>query len=1085
MVVPAQTGLVVVAVPHARAQAQECDRIVRDHLASGAPVARIAPTPDAAAATLRRLADAGTPALGAACTTLQRWALDRWRLYGDGRTPVDAAERHAGAMAALDGAPAKLTAAGLPGMVGCVERVVRAAAGSAAFAGAAPNDDRLSPAERALLAVCRAYSRLLKERGLIEPGDALALLPQAMGPYGWVHLVVDGPRGLTDAEAALLAEAAGRRGVTVVAPLGDDPAFEAARILVARVEEACAVRGIPVAHTPCAQEPEARRAPWASAEVADLAERLFKAGGTPAIEPRGDVSFYLPAGRYAEPKLVAQAVCGLIDDGIPARSIAVACKDPLALADAVGARLAQAPGRAVACRAQGSVPVAATDLGKLLGALVALVETERACGDEPAPHLRGTASDVARNPLSGIATGRALDLDCAWRGDRSTGAGRILRDLAEAAEDTFAAMCAGEPDPGPATPPGASSTLGGWAAAMRGGLADNPWGSADARRNNPEEVPAPPASSLPDTMAGSPAGRAGEAPTAPLARAIAALRAGDLAAAADILTESQTGSGVAARRERAAGAAVARLARARASFSPGAPLTAAGFARLVAGSSVPVSWVSVAASDVAAQTIASVLDADPNAVAFSTLADLEGRSFEAVVVCDMTADDAPVGGRADAASVFLERLGVFQGPQALQQMRRRLRGAVEAARSRIVFERCLQDTEARSLRPSALFEEVVDCYRADPTATDDLDRATGMPKGVALPCVTLGEEHFAELASPTAWTPATVSSAAPNVVLPPDIARRQFFSDDRIWSPGALELYLSCPLRWFYERQLPCGRIDASFGSRELGTFSRRVLRVFHEEMAARGTARVEGARDRAVWEPVLDASFERALEEQRIGADPLVAVTRLERERLETVRRDLRACVERDALLPERFAPSRHEWSFGDREPLLYGSIRLRGTIDRIDEDGAGHALVIGYRGAFGDDHGVPRPKRGQDPAEVDPLPPHSQALIGAAALQRALPGTVAVGALYVSYNRARVRGFLDGSAADCLSGPCLDERNTVPPSPGTGGSGFQELLAYLEREVAAAMDRLRDGDVGPNPRFGASSCAYCTVTGCPKRRS
>ena len=32
--------------------------------------------------------------------------------------------------------------------------------------------------------------------------------------------------------------------------------------------------------------------------------------------------------------------------------------------------------------------------------------------------------------------------------------------------------------------------------------------------------------------------------------------------------------------------------------------------------------------------------------------------------------------------------------------------------------------------------------------------------------------------------------------------------------------------------------------------------------------------------------------------------------------------------------------------------------------------------------------------------------------------------------------------------------------------------------------MDRLRDGDVAPNPRFGAESCAYCTVNGCPKRK-
>ncbi len=180
---------------------------------------------------------------------------------------------------------------------------------------------------------------------------------------------------------------------------------------------------------------------------------------------------------------------------------------------------------------------------------------------------------------------------------------------------------------------------------------------------------------------------------------------------------------------------------------------------------------------------------------------------------------------------------------------------------------------------------------------------------------------------------------------------------------------------------------------------------------------------------------------------------------------------------------PTDHEWSFGDREPLVFGGIRLHGTVDRIDEDDAGHALIIGYRGAVGDDYNAPRAKRGQDPEEVDRLPQHCQALIYAAALQRLRPGTLAVGALYVSYNRARVKGFLDGSAS-CLSGFELVEDGMVGRTED-GKNGFQDLLSYLEQEVGEAMDRLRDGDTSPRPRFGARSCAYCSVTGCPKRRA
>lgn len=1008
-------GLRVVSVPHMRACARICDDTVQACLDAGVPVVRIEASPALAASTLRRLADAGTPALGAACTTLERWAMGRWSLFGDGRTPVTAAERRAAATVALDEAPSDTLATALPGMVGCMESALRTASGSPFFERADGQSPQLSPAQRELLAACRSYRRILTGAGLVEPGEAMAALPTAMGAGGWAHLVLVAPRQLTDAETTLVAAAAGQRGVTFAAPLGDNPACEANRALAERLEQACRDRGIPVTHETSEDDP---REPWASGEVADLAERLFRAGSAPALAAQGDVGFCLPAGRYAEPELVARTLTGIVDSGVAPRAIAVACKDPLALADAVAPRLAEGPARATACRAQGSVPVAATELGRLLAALLALVQAERDGGRAPAPEsLKATASDAARNPLARLTAQEAVDLDRAWRGNRSTCAPDMLRDLAAA------------------------------------GGQEAPGGQGDG------------------------------AATSPLAAALAALREGDLAAAAQGLVEPLAGDGVLARRERAAAAAVARLARARRALRPAEQPSPESLARLVSGVAVPVSWVSVAAGDVAAQTAAAVLDANPNAVSFCTLADLEGRSYEAVLVCDLTAEDAPVGERDDACAVFLDALGVSRGTRPLQSLRRQLRGAVEAARSRICFERCLQDCEAQAIRPSALFEEIVDCYRADPTAVDDLDRSTGLPKNGRLPSSTLGEEKFSRLASPATWTPATVPVSAPGVALRPETARGQFFSDDRVWTPSALEAYLDCPLRWFYERQLPNEGIDASMGPHELGRLSRRTLRVFHERMARQGTPRVEGARDRASWQPVLDASFEQALDELACGADPLVAVTNLERERLEGVRRDLRACVERDALLPPGFVPCRHDLVVGDGEPLLFGSVRLRGTLDRVDEDGAGRALVIGYRGAIGDGYDVPRAKRGQDPSAVDPLPRHCQALIGAAALQRARPGTVVAGALYVSYNRARAKGFLDATVIP-TDGPYLGPSNAVEPT-AAGESGFQALLAYVEREVACAMDRLRDGDVAPRPRFGKDSCAYCSVTGCPKRRS
>ena len=1008
--------LTLLPVPHTPALAHAADLAVRQVQARSQHVARICPTPAAATRTLQRLADTGQSVLGVETTTLSGWARNRWTVYGDGRACASSAQRRAAVLEALATTPVSVLRTDAPGMAVCVERALRGGAGTSAFENGPAVMDALTPAERDLYQACRTYEELLKSHGLIEPASVLGHLARALPPTGWTHLVVENPAYLTDAELQLLAHAALNEGVTIVACLGQSPAFEATRLVVDRLVELCREQGVPVVRDELpGGAPVA--GPWRSPEIADLAARLFTASATPVV-PRGDVRFCLPSGRYAEPELITQTLRALVSEGFAAREIAVACADPLRLAEAVAGRLAETPGRGIACRAEGTTPLAATNIARLLDALMGLQEAAQERGDAPSPDMRPLASDAARNPLAGIAVSDALELDCAWRGNRSLTAQGFL---------------------------------------------DGMVGVTAPYEEGPEELGA-----------------------SPLSHALAALAHGDVAEAASILAETAGTTDLLAKRERTAAARIGALAQAHAQLSPDAPLTRETLRRLMHGVAIPVAWTSMPPSDIAAQRQAAVLEANPNAVEFCTPAQLAGRSFEAVVLCDLTADAASVADRSSASSLFLEHLGVWSGPSALQTARFKLRGVLESARSRVVFERCLQDPEAKSLRPSALFEEVVDCYRLDPCATDDLNRITGLPQSGALPLVTLGEERFAELASPSTWTPAPVPVAPPTVFLPSTVARKQLVREDHLWSPASLELYLSCPLRWFYERQLPSQGIDASFGPRELGAFSRRVLKAFHETMAKRGVPRVTGKEDRSSWEPLLDACFAQVLSDQDDTDNPLVPVTHLERERLETVRRDLRNCVERDALLPAGFIPRQHEWSFGDREAVPYGSVRLRGTVDRIDEDGTGHALVIDYKGAFGDDYGVPRPKRNQDPSEVDRLPVHSQALMYATALQRMRPGTTAVGALYVSYNRARVMGFLDGSIHGLVppDSSYLNEKSLVESTDG-GGSGFQELLDYLEGEVALAMDRLRDGDVSARPRFGKRSCAYCTVTGCPKRRT
>lgn len=356
------------------AYAQSCGTVANEEvhrwLARGKRVVRILPTSAAATQTLRHLADTGTPSLGVETTTLRAWTLNRWALYGDGRAAVTSAQRRGAVLSALRTAPAPQLKTDARGMAPCVERVIRRGSGSPALRNAAPDDPRLSPAQRDFLAVCRAYESLLAKTGLIEPGEAMALLPDVMGNTGWPHLVIERPCDLSDAETALLAAAATRGGVTLVAQLGENPAFGASRILVGRLEGACAQLGVSIEH----RDASADDAPWHSPELTELAGHLFEPPSSSPVRPRGDVCFCLPAGQYAEPELLAQVIRDLVAKGCAPRSIAVACRTPLDTAAAVGPRLAEASGRPIAYRAQGSVTAASTSVGRLLTCLATLTD---------------------------------------------------------------------------------------------------------------------------------------------------------------------------------------------------------------------------------------------------------------------------------------------------------------------------------------------------------------------------------------------------------------------------------------------------------------------------------------------------------------------------------------------------------------------------------------------------------------------------------------------------------------------------------------------------------------------------------------
>ena len=324
-------------------------------------------------------------------TTFDDWMRDLWELHGDGRALIDAAQRQIAMQLAfhvdgqstptsaidfaemaqlervpqIEDAPEFTTGAAL-----LAARCMRRTAGVSAFESAlqASVEGRplvdISEKERRFLECIASYKELIAAHGMIEMGEAISMLAARSGEVF--------PRQLT----VLLPDAA---------PLSwiQEQFFAS-----------------------CPQlEVEFRPAP-----------------GSHGIDraPQGiDVRFGFPSGRLAQPGLVADILRAWISKEAPsiandlsdisegAGTAVVACKDPLALFDAVSPSFAD---QDLCLRVQARVPFSQTDFGRTFLALYH--------GLNDKPWNPTPIQDVITSPFAGLSRKEALEVDTGIRQNR-------------------------------------------------------------------------------------------------------------------------------------------------------------------------------------------------------------------------------------------------------------------------------------------------------------------------------------------------------------------------------------------------------------------------------------------------------------------------------------------------------------------------------------------------------------------------------------------------------------------------------------------------------------------------------------------
>lgn len=500
------------------------------------------------------------------------------------------------------------------------------------------------------------------------------------------------------------------------------------------------------------------------------------------------------------------------------------------------------------------------------------------------------------------------------------------------------------------------------------------------------------------------------------------------------------------------------------------------------------------------------VDRAPRAqVRFASLADAAGLrpgSYDAVLFADVDLDSYPLSheeGPLATLTAELDRSGVTLEPAAL--LRARFGRAMQAARGPVALARVTHDCQARECYPAAVWTELrahakaADAKAADADKTADNAKAAGADKAK---CV--GEGDIVRDFDPAAGEGLRrerVTCEAPqhlsDEAVPYLVLRRRDGEGEgaplvpRLTSASQIEAYSTCPLCWFVSYRVKPQSIDAGFGNMEKGNFVHDVLEHLHARLPQEGMERVTPMNLPRAQE-LLHEVFDETLAEhagKRGTEGPLVPLSPVEERQVAEILPQLEGVLayESEALAP--FAPRYLEFAFNELK-VEYAGWPLGGRIDRVDVDAENRAVVIDYKHRSGvEEYKLADPtvfdeKTGAVPAD-DPrwLPPHTQTLIYAQAMRRALDLNTRA-ALYFSTKGGKPA--LRGAASDEL----LEEERGDGRIPGLkkgfpGEGGNMDFDTLLDRVEAGIAERLRELEAGvvaavdpTSPQAAHARCSY-----------
>ena len=1010
----------------------------------------IVPSSDTVLLVKRQLGAIQELSVGVNVSTFDEWMRDQWKLYGSSDRLLSNTLRKVFFQQILDGMSADELGT-LTTSRGTVELLSKLAPEYLTELDQIVVSGQLSAGQMSACKVLEHYKALLEEKSYVEGCQCLDYLLQSIPAQG-AALIFSRVENLSEARLKFVRKLSQKRDVVFSLYVPEGPAGYAA-------EQQLELVGGPG----CDCRVDAELAPAAkSQELNDLLARVFRATEGNEVTPSGAVTFLSPLGQLAEAESISRYISQCVESG--SKSFVVYTSNPQKVWDALSQKLAA---KGIAAHYKRSVRIqdslAGSAFASLIDAYATLserAELEKNIDYQASEHQMGDMSwwpprsltDYLISPISGISVERAWMLDKSWRGNRTLYATRVLETLSKAAMSSR--LCA--------------ETIKSLELGRIGSAAQRiiEYLSAEASDEQPES-----------------------------------------AQSKETLLQNQESLKVMSKIVSSA----QELHEAGLKLTP---QTLKSFIDLCKDQSVMMPVSNGIKSDI------QVLIA-PVSQAHS----FEPHMFDTVIFQGMDTLNFGVKASDGALQEFVRHASKTPKVSEFARYQRDFYTALTTASTSVAFEK----VEQKDVFNAVALSEVKACY------PKDYAKKTGLVRGEEEVLVNLlpqasDQERVAEL--PTIESGEIDPKLKNIVVLPRHLTRETLEQELHglievsreglpLLSASQIETYLECPYKWFTQRRIKISQVDTEFAPMQMGTFIHRVLELTHATLLAEALGCDVAEVDLAV-EPVLsqdvagsritsdnldhakqvlDTCFAQVWDEQfnninRASSNELIPHSIQERKQVENIRENLKNLLEFEASHFIGYQPRFFELRFGrDENVVEYAGAQFTGSIDRVDVNAHGQALIIDYKHKNTNDLKAYSAKLSLDSElSKEILPRHVQSAIYAQIMRKQLTKyeLEPVAAIYLGTKEQKdkpsfaLAGMATEAATEHIWNIHPEDkklRDQAVMVVSQNSAEFAEYLDAWESLIAQKVQAMLSGDVRANP-CDKDACKYCPVKLCDKRR-